>query len=72
MSTSSPAYRGQGIATVLVHHSEKQAAQMGIPRLYLYTPYVEHFYERLGWLTIKRDLYVGQAVAIMAKDLHPN
>lgn len=45
---------------------------MGIPRLYLYTFYVEHFYERLGWLTIKRDLYVGQAVAIMAKDLHPN
>ena len=67
-----PIYRGQGIGTALIHHSENQAAQMGIPRLYLYTPSVERFYERLGWSTIERELYVGQAVAIMAKELHPD
>ena len=55
-----------------MHHSENQVAQMGIPRLYLYTPSVERFYERLGWSTIERELYVGQVVAIMAKELHPD
>ena len=67
-----PIYRGQGIGTALILHSENQAAQMGIPRLYLYTPSVERFYERLGWSTIERELYVGQVVAIMAKELHPD
>jgi hypothetical protein len=44
---------------------------MEILRLYLYTPSENRFYERLGWSTISRELYVGQAVAIMAKDLRP-
>jgi GNAT superfamily N-acetyltransferase len=66
-----PAYRGQGIGTALVHHSEEQSARMEILRLYLYTPSENRFYERLGWSTISRELYVGQAVAIMAKDLRP-
>lgn len=64
-----PAYRGQGIGEALVRHSEMQAGQIGCPRLYLYTPSVEGFYERLGWSTIRREIYIGEAVAIMAKDI---
>lgn len=34
--------------------------------LYLYTPSVEEFYLRLGWITRERTSYRGASVAVMS------
>jgi GNAT superfamily N-acetyltransferase len=60
-----PSRRGQGIGTALVKHAMEQAAKMGIPLLWLYTPASRYMYERLGWQYVSEEDYLGEKVTIM-------
>jgi GNAT superfamily N-acetyltransferase len=69
-----PAARGGGVASALVRRVMRQAAAMGITRLYLYTESAQGLYEKLGWQVIATEHFEGSPVAIMAIDLmehHP-
>jgi predicted N-acetyltransferase YhbS len=61
--------RKQGVGKMLVAAIEKVAANLGIARLYLYTPDAENFYSRLGWKIKERTIYQGHPVVIMTKVL---
>lgn len=60
-----PSRRGQGIGTALTKHAMEQAAKMGIPLLWLYTPASRDMYERLGWQYVSEEDYLGENVTIM-------
>lgn len=60
-----PSRRGQGIGTALTRHAMEQAASMGIPLLWLYTPASRYMYERLGWQYVSEEDYLGENVTIM-------
>jgi GNAT superfamily N-acetyltransferase len=60
-------FREHGYGTALVQRVEQEAASLGVPRLYLYTPSREGFYARIGWALDERCVYLGQEVAIMSK-----
>lgn len=60
-----PSQRGRGIGTALTRHAMEQAAKMGIPLLWLYTPASRYLYERLGWQYVSEEDYLGENVTIM-------
>jgi GNAT superfamily N-acetyltransferase len=64
-----PEHRGRRVGAPLVSHAMRQAAQMGVNRLYLYTASARDFYQKLGWAEIATDFYEGRPVCIMAVDL---
>jgi GNAT superfamily N-acetyltransferase len=66
-----PGYRGQGIGSALVHRVVKEAQELGVDTLYLFTPDREGFYTSLGWSTIEHIEYRGRQVVIMAIDILP-
>jgi GNAT superfamily N-acetyltransferase len=66
-----PVFRSRGIGSALVHRVIKEAEQLYMNTLYLFTPDREGFYVRLGWHTIERTEYHGHQVAIMAIDILP-
>ncbi len=59
--------RRQGIGAMLVSAIEKKAHELGIEKLYLYTPESEAFYARLGWQVNERIQYHGYPVSLMYK-----
>ncbi|HKG25703.1 MAG TPA: GNAT family N-acetyltransferase [Thermomicrobiales bacterium] len=61
-----PAQRGQGVARGLVQHAVREAASMGVRRLYLYTESARGLYVRLGWSPLAEEEYEGQLVTVMA------
>ncbi|GAK55678.1 acetyltransferase, GNAT family [Candidatus Vecturithrix granuli] len=63
-----PAQRGKGIGTELVQAIVAKAKEFKIPKLYLFTPDKEHFYQRLGWQTQEHTEYRGHKVVIMCKN----
>ena len=62
-------YRRQGIATLLIRRLLRQAKQIGIRNLYLYTRGQEELYEKLGWQTIEQLIYHGRQAKIMQQTL---
>jgi len=64
-----PDYRRQGIATLLIHRMLRQAMQIGIRDLYLYTRGQEELYEKLGWQIIEQVIYRGRQATIMHQSL---
>jgi len=64
-----PEFRRKGIATTLIRHIEKSAAEHGIKQLYLYTEHARDLYARLGWVDMEECEYHGVNVAIMSKGL---
>lgn len=64
-------WRNQGIGARLVRAIEAKATELGIHKLYLYTPASQHFYARLGWSLRERLAYKGSEVAVMEKALRP-
>lgn len=66
-----PTARGRGVASALVRHAVRQAAVMGVARLYLYTEGARGLYEKLGWRAIAMDHFEGSPVTIMAIDPAP-
>ena len=61
-----PEHRSQGIGTALVQRVVKEAVELGIETLYLFTPDREGFYASLGWSVVERTEYREQKVVIMA------
>ncbi len=64
-----PDQRGKGIGSALVQAIEAKALELGISRLYLFTPDKQHFYARLGWSPLEWTDYRTERVLIMQKDL---
>jgi len=61
--------RRKGIGSMIVIRLEGIAKNLGIQRLYLYTPQSTKFYTRLGWAEYEIITYKGQKVTIMDKTL---
>lgn len=62
-------WRGKGIGAKLVEAMERKAREMGMRKLFLYTPKSERFYSRLGWCIIGHTGYRGIQVSLMEKDI---
>jgi GNAT superfamily N-acetyltransferase len=67
-----PDYRRQGIGAMLVQRVATEAANLGYPRLYLYTLDQMHLYETLGWHVLHQRPYRGHDMTVMARDLIVN
>lgn len=66
-------HRGSGIGALLVSALEAKAHDLGVKTLYLSAGASESLYARLGWRVLERvNSYGVKAVALMAKDLHPD
>jgi|CZKI01.1.fsa_nt_gi predicted N-acetyltransferase YhbS len=65
-------HRGVGIGGALVRRVVEEASNLGISRLYLYTPGTERFYARLGWRFRERTDYRGTKEVVMMKEVTPN
>lgn len=50
-----PAYRGRGMARLMVAHMESFAARHGVESLFLLTTTAESFFLRLGYEPVQRD-----------------
>lgn len=61
--------RRKGIGSALVHAVEHKASELGIGKLYLYTPESEAFYSRLEWDLLERVEYRGYMVSVMEKEI---
>jgi predicted N-acetyltransferase YhbS len=61
--------RRQGTGARLVSAIEEKAYELGVKRLYLYTPESETFYSRLGWQLRERTKYHGYPVTLMQKEI---
>jgi len=57
-----------GIGSRLVKEMEEKGQELGIGRLYLYTP-AEHFYAALGWQVLERSVFRGHPDALMVREL---
>nr|WP_298415964.1 GNAT family N-acetyltransferase [uncultured Halomonas sp.] len=64
-----PEWRGQGIASRLVRCVEGEAQEVGMTRLYLFTPDQQALYRRLGWKDKETLDYRGMNVTIMMRSL---
>jgi GNAT superfamily N-acetyltransferase len=64
-----PAFRRRGIGSALVRAAEDAVRAAGHPRLHLYTPNQERLYAALGWRVVERDVYDGEDVAVMVREL---
>ncbi len=61
-----PSQRNNGVGSALVERSVNQAAELGVKKLYLFTPDKEDFYIHLGWSTEERIILRNEKVAVMA------
>ena len=66
-----PRFRGRGFGAQLTQAAECAARDAGFPRLHLFTPEHEAFYQRLGWRTDEHAPLRGEVVALMSKELIP-
>jgi len=64
-----PSRRRQGIGAALCRRIEDEFQRLNIKTAYLFTPDQENLYARLGWKTLAREDYRGEAVTIMRLDL---
>jgi N-acetylglutamate synthase-like GNAT family acetyltransferase len=64
-----PNVRQNGYGKMLCDFIEKQAKQIEIDVLYLYTDTAENLYKRLGWETLERVNYAERIVIVMKKHL---
>jgi predicted N-acetyltransferase YhbS len=64
-----PGRRDAGIGTRVVEFAVERARDLGVKRLYLFTPDRESFYARMGWSVRERTDYRGESVVVMQLDL---
>jgi predicted N-acetyltransferase YhbS len=62
-----PAHRRRGIGRALAEHAISEAAALGFPTVYLFTPSAEHFLSRLGWSIVEHTTYRDTDVTIMSR-----
>lgn len=60
-----PAFRRRGIAAQLVQRVMREAQEVKITTLYLFTPDQQKLYASLGWQVLARKPYHGDVVTIM-------
>ncbi|NNF76390.1 MAG: GNAT family N-acetyltransferase [Rhizobiales bacterium] len=69
----SPDHQGQGLGTLLLHHAEKQAAQLdqSILRLYTNRDFGSNvsFYERFGFAVERTEPFMGGWTVSMCKSV---
>lgn len=63
-----PQWRQRGTGSELVRAVMREAAVLGLGKLYLFTPDKLAFYERLGWKALDHSEYRGERVTIMGCD----
>lgn len=61
--------RREGIGAALVSAIEREAFNLGVNTLYLYTPESEAFYAKRGWQVKERTEYHNCAVTLMEKEI---
>lgn len=61
-----PAHRGKGVGSALVRQVVREAAHMGMAKLYLFTPNSEALYQKLGWEPVEYSEYRGSRITIMS------
>jgi GNAT superfamily N-acetyltransferase len=62
-----PEHRRRGIGSALVRRVIREARELSVDNLYLYTtPDMDGFYARFGWSLIDRTLYRGYDQIVMA------
>lgn len=64
-----PEHRQQGLGSQIVQAAQQMAAEIGIQKLYLFTPDREAFYARLGWHSLERTTFRGENIVIMSREL---
>ncbi len=62
-----PRFRRRGIASALCRVAESTAAELQIPKLYLFTHGQEALYARLGWAHLESTSWHGYQCSIMWK-----
>ena len=62
-------YRKQGIGTLLIEASLKEAQRLGIGHIYLWTAGLDEYYAQRGWGLVEQVVYKGQEVTIMEREL---
>ncbi|MDO4878327.1 MAG: GNAT family N-acetyltransferase [Neisseria sp.] len=60
-----PEARGRGVGARLVEYALRQAREMALPELYLYTPDVQAVYAKYGWREIETRWHNGETVSVM-------
>jgi len=61
-----PECRNRGIGSALTQHIVQEAANIGIEKVYLFTPDAEALYASLGWKVIEYLEYQGHRLTIMS------
>lgn len=64
-----PAHRRRGIGAALIRAVEREAARLGIGRLYAGSGAAAPLFERLGWQAIERTTYHGEPLAILRREV---
>ncbi len=64
-----PEHRQRGLGSQIVEATQQVAAELGINKLYLFTPDREAFYARLGWHSLERTNFRGEDIVIMTREL---
>jgi N-acetylglutamate synthase-like GNAT family acetyltransferase len=62
-----PRFRRRGIGEQLCRVVESRAAELGIPKLYLFTRGQEPLYAKLGWTYMEPTMWHGRRCGIMWK-----
>jgi N-acetylglutamate synthase-like GNAT family acetyltransferase len=62
-------YRKQGVGRQLVQAIELEATKLSFEDIYLFTFDRAHFYQYLGYETLKSEIYLGIDVTVMEKHL---
>jgi uncharacterized protein (DUF952 family)/GNAT superfamily N-acetyltransferase len=60
-----PAHRGIGVASAVVQRIVRQAHELGIPALYLYTSDQQQWYANKGWIPLRETELNGIAHTVM-------
>ncbi|HEY8568509.1 GNAT family N-acetyltransferase [Microbulbifer sp.] len=64
-----PDYRNQGVGRQLIEYLIRFCYGNSVNRLYLFTPDSRSYYEGLGWTLLRHQVYKGEKVDIMAREL---
>jgi predicted N-acetyltransferase YhbS len=62
-----PDYHRQGVGSMIMKRIDQEAVELGLEKLYLFTPDQEIFYSNLGWKVIMQDQFQGKPIVIMEK-----
>lgn len=61
-----PEFRNKRVGSALTQHIVHEAANIGIEKVYLFTPDAEALYAKLGWEIIEYSEYRGRRLTIMS------